>query len=72
MAPTQEIEFTEEMLQGEEVPLRVVKFAKVSVLTIFVESNQGDEETTCIQKISLTGTGGGKMDVSSIKDISKD
>lgn len=46
---------------------RIVKFQRVSVLSIFVASNQEDEETTIIQKISLAGAGGETFNVSDIK-----
>lgn len=72
LAGSQHIELTEDQLQGETIPLRVVKFARVNSLTILIASNQGDEESTIIQKIALIGTGVGGMDVSNIKDISKE
>lgn len=37
---------------------RYVKFQTVTKLSIFVESNQGDEETTVIQKIAIYGSSG--------------
>jgi hypothetical protein len=37
-----------------------------------VESNQGGEESTIIQKIALQGIAGDRMDVREIKDISKE
>lgn len=58
-------------LEGEPLQLRVVKFQRINCLTIFVESNQGDEETTVIEKIQLWGEGGDSLNVSEIKDISK-
>ena len=66
------IELTEGQLAGEVVPLRPVKYSKINWLTIFVESNQGDEETTIIEKIVILGTGGEKMDVKELKDVSKE
>lgn len=66
---TQEFELTEEQLEGSVIPLKLVKFQKVNVLTIFVGSNQGGEETTIIQRISLTGTSGETFNVAEIKKI---
>ena len=51
------------------MPCRLVKFQKVNVLTIFVGSNQGDEETTIIQRIALTGTSGDTFNVAEIKKV---
>lgn len=39
------------------LPPRLVKFNRVNVLTIFIESNQGDEDTTVVQKLALFGSG---------------
>lgn len=30
---------------------------QVNVLTVFIESNQGDEDTTIVQKLALYGSG---------------
>lgn len=68
----QALTLTEKELAGEVVPLQVVKFSRVNCLTIFVESNQGDEETTVVQKLAVLGTAGDKMDVKEIKDVSKE
>lgn len=40
--------------------------AQVNVLTIFIESNQGDEDTTIVQKLAVFGSGeaaGGRGEV---------
>ena len=37
---------------------RYVKFQRVVKLSIFVESNQEDEETTVIQKLAIYGSSG--------------
>ena len=47
--------------------VRYVKFQAVNVLTIFIEDNQGDEETTRIHKIALFGSSGEQMNVGQIK-----
>ncbi|KAL4529264.1 hypothetical protein Ndes2526B_g04093 [Nannochloris sp. 'desiccata'] len=64
-------DLTEAQLTGEVVPLRLVKFNRVNCLTIFVESNQGDEDTTIIQKIAIQGSAGETFDVKDFKDVSK-
>lgn len=46
---------------------RYVKFQAVNVLTIFVEDNQGDQDTTRLHKIALFGSSGEKMNVNEIK-----
>ena len=68
----QDFELSAAELGGEVLQLRLVKFSRVNCLTIFVESNQGDEETTVIQKIALIGAAGDKFDVGALKDISKE
>ena len=50
---------------------RYVKFQSVTKLSIFIESNQGDEETTVLQKIAIFGSSGERMNVADIKDASK-
>ncbi|KAK9848842.1 hypothetical protein WJX84_010986 [Apatococcus fuscideae] len=66
-AAVQEFDLTPEQLDGKPVTLRFVKFQSVNTLSIFVESNQGDAETTIIQKIALQGSMGQTMNVSDIK-----
>ena len=39
------------------------------MLSIFVENNQGDEETTVISRLSLFGTAGDTFDVAAIKKV---
>jgi PITH domain len=46
-----------------------VKFQNVTTLTIFIEDNQGDEETTKLQKIVVCGTAGETFNVAEIKKI---
>ena len=50
---------------------RYVKFQSVTKLSIFIESNQADEETTVLQKIAIFGSSGERMNVADIKDASK-
>ena len=37
------------------LPLQLTKFLSVSSLTVFVESNQGDEEATCLSRLEVIG-----------------
>ncbi|KAL4420910.1 hypothetical protein ABPG77_001251 [Micractinium sp. CCAP 211/92] len=71
-AGVQEFDLSEEEVKGTQLQLKLVKFTKVNVLTIFIESNQGDEDTTIVQKLAIFGSGGDKFDVAAIKDISKE
>lgn len=66
------LSLTEETLQGEPIPLPVVKFRSVRCLTIFVESNMDDADTTIIQSIAIIGDNIQDMNVSVIKDVTKD
>lgn len=53
----QELELSAQDLDGQTfIPLRYMKFQNVFHLTIFVSSNQGDEETTQIRSLELVGT----------------
>lgn len=53
--PTQELELTPKDLEGNPVNLRYVKFQNVQNLQIFVKDNQGNEETTRIDKLVILG-----------------
>ncbi|GAA5953106.1 hypothetical protein JCM3765_007410 [Sporobolomyces pararoseus] len=54
--PAQEFELTEAQASGKEaVQLRFVRFQNVSHLSIFVASNQGEEDVTRIDKLDLIG-----------------
>ncbi|KAI7836452.1 hypothetical protein COHA_009669 [Chlorella ohadii] len=71
-AGVQEFDLSESDLEGQQLQLKLVKFTKVNVLTIFVESNQGDEGTTIIQKLAVFGSTGDSFNVAEIKDLSKE
>ena len=51
---------------------RLVKFQRVNCLTLFIESNQGDADTTIVQKIALLGSAGDSFNVAAIKNVSKE
>ena len=54
------------------VQYRLVKFTNVSKLSIFIEDNQEEEETTRIQKIVLYGSAGQTMNVNEIKKVGEE
>ncbi|CAO2594272.1 Thioredoxin-like protein 1, partial [Lemmus lemmus] len=55
--PTQALELTEDDIKEDGiVPLRYVKFQNVNSVTLFVQSNQGEEETTRISYFTFIGT----------------
>lgn len=51
---------------------RFVKFQKVTHVTIFIEDNQGDEETTRIQRIQLLGMAQDTTDMMKFKKVGED
>ncbi|KAI8470651.1 MAG: PITH domain-containing protein [Monoraphidium minutum] len=53
--------------EGETVVLKLAKFSNVTQISLFVESNQGDEETTKVSKIGLSGWAGETFNVAEIK-----
>ncbi|PNH10353.1 hypothetical protein TSOC_002935 [Tetrabaena socialis] len=63
----QELELTPAQLKGDPIPLKLVKFSNVDSLSVFVESNQGGEETTKLCKIALFGSSGEVFNVAEIK-----
>ncbi|KAH0627842.1 hypothetical protein JD844_008338 [Phrynosoma platyrhinos] len=55
--PTQALELTPEDIKEDSIiQLRYVKFQNVNSVTLFVQSNQGDEETTRIAYFTFIGT----------------
>jgi len=65
----QEIILTPELLKGEQIPLKPVKFNNVDSLSIFVQDNQGDEETTKVSCIIIHGMAKAGMNVAEIKKV---
>lgn len=65
--PVQELVLTPENLKGEPIQLRYVLFQRVTTLVIFIESNQGDNDVTRLNKLSIIGTQGFSADMSNIK-----
>lgn len=66
---TQEIVLTPSQVTGEPIALKLVKFQGVNILSIFIEDNQGDTESTKVQKIALFGSGGEVFNVADIKKV---
>ncbi|KXN90451.1 Chitin synthase regulatory factor 3 [Leucoagaricus sp. SymC.cos] len=65
-AVAQIIELSEEQVKaGKPIPLRFVRFQNVNSLTIFVESNQGEEDESRIDAIDVFG-----IPVEATKDLS--
>lgn len=52
--------------------LRSVKFLRVTGLTVFIESNVGDKETTAVSHIKFVGSLAGKTDMSALKKVGAD
>ena len=52
---------------NRSAPCRFVKFQSLTSLSIFVANNQGDEDSTRIQKIAIFGQSGETMNVADIK-----
>ena len=53
--PTQELEWSEEELEGAAVNVKLVSFQDTSSLTLFVENNVGDVDETVIQRLIING-----------------
>lgn len=62
----------QELSKGMSLVLKPVKYQRVNCLTLFVENNQGDEDTTIFNKLVILGSQGSSFDVASIKDITKE
>lgn len=54
---------------GKTLPLKPARFTGVDVLSIFIEDNQGDEDTTALTRLTLFGTAGETFDVAAIKKV---
>lgn len=64
----QELELTAAQLaKGDPIPLKLVKFNNVDVLSVFIADNQGGEDTTRVTKLALMGTAGEVFNVAEIK-----
>ncbi|KAH9611438.1 hypothetical protein KSS87_000169 [Heliosperma pusillum] len=66
--PSDTVVLSPETLKGKPVVLKYVKFQNVRSLTIFIEDNQSDSETTKVQKIGLYGT---TVETTVMKDLKK-
>ena len=64
----QEMELEAEML-GERIDLRFVKFQSVDRLTLFVASNQGDEESSALSLLKLYGAPIGVTNMAEFKRV---
>eukprot|EP00035_Acanthoeca_spectabilis_P021426 m.438129 g.438129 ORF g.438129 m.438129 type:complete len:304 (-) comp18197_c0_seq1:47-958(-) len=69
-APIQVLEISAEQLEsGEPVPLKYVKFQNVNTLSIFLQDNQGETETTALTQISLYGQPRDKTNMTEFKRV---
>ncbi|SCZ93851.1 BZ3500_MvSof-1268-A1-R1_Chr6-3g08925 [Microbotryum saponariae] len=67
LEPAQEIELSEKQAKGEEaVQLRFVRFQNVTLLSVFVASNQGGEEVTRLDGLELIGASIDGTDMSAL------
>lgn len=67
--PTQTLVLTPADLTGENpVELKFVKFQKVSMITLFVVSNQAESETTTITQIEFIGS---PLDTTNMADFKR-
>lgn len=53
--PSQVLKLGEEDTKGTPIPLKFVKFQKVQTLTVFIESNQDDEDVTSLSNLTIIG-----------------
>ncbi|SCV67450.1 BQ2448_5061 [Microbotryum intermedium] len=68
LEPAQELELTEKQAKGEEaVQLRFVRFQNVTLLSIFVAGNQGDEDVTRLDGLELIGASIDGTDMSALQ-----
>eukprot|EP00271_Cylindrocystis_brebissonii_P008659 TRINITY_DN23132_c0_g1_i1.p1 TRINITY_DN23132_c0_g1~~TRINITY_DN23132_c0_g1_i1.p1 ORF type:complete len:172 (-),score=36.35 TRINITY_DN23132_c0_g1_i1:519-1034(-) len=67
--PSDTLTLTPAQLKGTPVPLKYVKFQNVRSLTIFIESNQGEEESTVVEKIAIIGSTVETTNMSELKKV---
>ena len=65
MAPTQMVTMSG---TSATIPLQFVKFQNVSSLAVFIQDNQGDEESTSLSRIELIGT---PLSTTNMSDLKK-
>lgn len=64
---SQDLVLTPAQLNGEPLPLKLVKFTNVLMLSVFIEGNQGGEDVTRLSKVVLYGSAGEVFNVAAIK-----
>uniref|UniRef100_A0A673INR2 PITH domain-containing protein n=1 Tax=Sinocyclocheilus rhinocerous TaxID=307959 RepID=A0A673INR2_9TELE len=70
---TQALDLSEEDYKDDGlIPLRYVKFQNVNSVTLFIKSNQGDEETTKVNYLTFIGTPVQATNMSDFKRVSKE
>ncbi|WIA08970.1 hypothetical protein OEZ86_011558 [Tetradesmus obliquus] len=63
----QQLDLTPKELAGEPISLKLTKFNSVTILSILIDSNQSDADTTKVFKICLAGQAGDTFNVAEIK-----
>jgi hypothetical protein len=63
----EQLTLTPAQLSGEPIPLKPVKFNNLTILSIFIQDNQSDADTTKVFKIQLGGSAGEVFNVAEIK-----
>jgi hypothetical protein len=73
-APTQVLELTANDVKAETAPtpLKQVLFSRVNSVSIFIESNQDEQDLTSIGKLRFFGKPLGSTNVSQIKKVGED
>jgi len=56
MVSIQDLELTEDQLDGSIIPLKFVKFQNVQNMMFFIKDNQGGDDVTQIDHLSIIGT----------------
>ncbi|XP_014669450.1 PREDICTED: thioredoxin-like protein 1 [Priapulus caudatus] len=70
MTPVQAIDLAEEdLMEGELIPLRFVKFQNVNNITLFVKNNLGDAEVTRIDHLVFVGSPQATTNMSDFKRV---
>mmetsp|Transcript_37047 Transcript_37047/g.51096 ORF Transcript_37047/g.51096 Transcript_37047/m.51096 type:complete len:164 (+) Transcript_37047:41-532(+) len=67
--PSQLLKLGPAELDGKKVDLELSQFQKMDCLTIFVESNQSDDDVSSLNSISLIGFPHGSLNMKELKKV---